>query len=251
MTPREEHTADLVGGGFFFACRSCEYSEVVGERKTKVIEVGNIAFFQGKKKLPHTSPMLPWADCVSITFELQKNDLKYDTTTHYRSGDRKLCPVTRWANVVYRIRRYPDSSDATPVSMFWDPNTRTYSHITSKEVLKAVRTAAKLIGADKLGFKPEDIGTHSLRSGAAMSMCLRGTPPYTIMLLGRWKSDSWLKYIRKQVLEFSKGVSAAMIMEDDFFHVPTEVSIDKPALPGCGSSIGRPAGALHQFCLAY
>ena len=246
--------ADLVGGGFFFACRSCEYSQVEGERKTKVIEVGNIDFYKGKRKLPHHSSLLPFADCVSITFVLQKNNMIYDTTTHYRSGDRKLCPVLRWANVVYRIRGYPNSSDATPVSMFWDPRTRKYSHITSKEVLTAVRTAAKLIGADKLGFQPDEIGTHSLRSGAAMSMYLRGTPPYTIMLLGRWKSDSWLRYIRKQVLEFSKGVSAAMVLEDDFFHVPTavaEMSIDKSALPGCGFSIGHPAGAQHQFCLAF
>ena len=243
--------ADLVSGGFFFACRSCEYSQVEGERKTKVIDVGSIDFFKGRARLPHSSTLLPFADCVSVTFKSQKNDDNYDTVTHYRSGDGKLCPVKRWANVVYRIRRYPNSSDDTPVSLFWDPKTRKYSHITSKEVLKAVRTAATVIGADKLGFKPEDIGTHSLRSGAAMAMYLRGTPPYTIMIQGRWKSDSWLKYIRKQVLEFSKGLSAAMVAEDDFFHIPDIVPVDKAAPHGCGFSIGRPAGAQPLFSLAF
>jgi hypothetical protein len=40
-----------------------------------------------------------------------------------------------------------------------------------------------------------------------MAMFLAKVPVYTIMLLGRWSSDDFLRYIRKQVKEFSKGIS--------------------------------------------
>ena len=85
---------------------------------------------------------------------------------------------------------------------------------------KALRAAATSIGKDRLGFAPADIGTHSIRSGAAMSMYLAEVPVYTIMLIGRWSSDAFLKYIRKQVEQFSHNVSRRMIQNQHFTHVP-------------------------------
>ena len=40
-----------------------------------------------------------------------------------------------------------------------------------------------------------------------MAMYLNDVPTYTIMLVGRWSSDAFLKYIRRQVQEFTSGVS--------------------------------------------
>ena len=40
--------ADLAVGAFFFAMRSCEYSEVTGERKTKIIVKKGVRFFKNK-----------------------------------------------------------------------------------------------------------------------------------------------------------------------------------------------------------
>ena len=39
-------------------------------------------------------------------------------------------------------------------------------------MVKALQAAVVSIGEEKLGFKKEDIGTHSIRSGAAMAMFL-------------------------------------------------------------------------------
>jgi hypothetical protein len=55
-----------------------------------------------------------------------------------------------------------------------------------------------------------------------MAMYLSGVPVFTIMLLGRWSSDAFLRYIRKQVQEFSSGVSSKMIQKEEFFTVPTD-----------------------------
>jgi hypothetical protein len=75
------------------------------------------------------------------------------------------------------------------------------------------------LGPDVLGFTPDQIGLHSARSGAAMAMFLAGIPVFTIMLMGRWSSDAFLRYIRKQVKEFSLGVSSKMIQNENFFTI--------------------------------
>ena len=83
-----------------------------------------------------------------------------------------------------------------------------------------LRSAVDNIGVDKLGFKGDDIGTHSIRSGAAMAMYLAEVPTFSIMMIGRWSSDAFLKYIRKQVEQFSHNVSSRMLRNENYFTTP-------------------------------
>ena len=75
------------------------------------------------------------------------------------------------------------------------------------------------IGETKLGIHRSEVGTHSIRSGAAMAMYLAGVPIFSIMLIGCWSSLAFLKYIRKQVQEFSFGISSKMIEVQSFKHI--------------------------------
>jgi len=63
-----------------------------------------------------------------------------------------------------------------------------------------------------------------------MVMYLAGVPVFTIMLLGRWSSNDFLCYIRKQVKEFSKGISSKMITNENFFTIPM-MSTEDPRVP--------------------
>jgi len=69
----------LATAAFFFACRSCEYLSVSGQRRTKLLCLRNIRFYMNKRELPHSDPDLANADRVSVTFEFQKNDEREDT----------------------------------------------------------------------------------------------------------------------------------------------------------------------------
>ena len=120
-----------------------------------------------------------------------------------------LCPVKQWAGLVKRIRNYPGATKDTPVSAVLGENK--IEHITSVEMVAALRYAVVSIGEDVLGFKKEQVGTHSIRPGAAMAIYLGECPVYTITLIGRWSSDAFLRYIRKQVEQFSHNVSRGMI----------------------------------------
>ena len=51
-------------------------------------------------------------------------------------------------------------------------------------MVAALKDAVCAIREDKLGFKEEQVGTHSQRSGAAMAMYLGECPVYTIMMIG-------------------------------------------------------------------
>jgi hypothetical protein len=158
------------------------------------------------------------SDCVSITFEQQKRETKGDIITQHRSNDPILCPVKIWSKIIRRLNSYKSSDPNTTVNTYFHKDSTTHK-FTGQELLKRIRIAAETIGSDKLGFPPEQLGLHSARSGAAMAMYLAGVPVFTIMLLGRWSSDAFLRYIRKQVKEFSAGVSQMMIRQDNFYTI--------------------------------
>lgn len=138
------------------------------------------------------------------------------------SGDAILCPVRAWAAIVKRIRSYAGSNDNTPVSTVLI-NGR-LEHVTSAMLVNALEGAIEAVGRDVINIQKGEIGTHSIRSGAAMAMYLGEVPVYTIMMLGRWSSDAFLRYIRKQVEQFSHNVSKKMIAHQFHRHVP---SIDR------------------------
>ena len=128
-----------------------------------------------------------------------------DEVTQQYTRDILLCPIRAWAKIVSRVRNIPGSTDDTFVNSFFD-NGRCH-HVTGDDVKTALRAAATIIGEDRLGFKPHEVGTHSIRSGAAMAMYLDEVPVYSIMLMGRWLSDAFLRYIRKQVVQFSNNIA--------------------------------------------
>ena len=139
-----------------------------------------------------------------------------------------MCPVQQWAGLVKRIRNYPGATVDTPVSAVWRENK--IEHITSAEMVAALRDVVIAIGEDVLVFKKEQVGNHSIRSGAAMAMYLGECPVYTIMLIGRWSSDAFLSYTRKQVEQFSHNVSRIMIRFQFHRHIldlePTASHLD-------------------------
>jgi hypothetical protein len=219
VTETQRAVTQLSIGGFFFACRSCEYLKVPRQerRRTDVLRLRCIRFFLQGRLLDHSDPRLISADYVSITFEWQKKDARMDTVTHRRSGDAVLCPTRQWAPLVQRIRKYPGSSDATPVSAVW--RNGQIEHITSEELVRALRCAVKAVGEDRLGIQADEIGCHSIRSGSAMAMYLGECPVFVMMMIGRWSSDAFLRYIRKQVEQFSHNVSSKMLTFEMHRHV--------------------------------
>ena len=206
--------------------RSCEYLKVHGERKTELLQVADIHFFQNKQDITSNLPSLHLADFICITFREQKNGIKHETITLSRTDDPILCPVVQAAAIIRRILSIPGTSPHTTLNTY-NSGRHTYG-LTSDTAIQRLRRKATQIGSDRLGFQATDIGLHSLRSSAAMAMVLAGVPTYMVMLIGRWKSDAFLTYIRQQVAEFSNTVSKRMITVTSFFHPPDSQNLHTP-----------------------
>ena len=145
-----------------------------------------------------------------------------ETVTMQCSFDLILCPVRSWARLIRSILTTWGGSEETFVSSYGTKKATTtkFQEVTSKDMTVALRAAAMAYGLEQLGFKEDDLGTHSIRSGAAMAMYLDKVPVYTIMIIGRWSSDVFLRYIRKQVEKISHNVSRQMIKNQHFTHIP-------------------------------
>ncbi len=177
----------------------------------------NIAFIKGGTIIKHTSATLHLANCVSITFERQKNDRKSDTVTQWRRTDPIMCPIKLRASIIAQILSYKGATKESPVSLA--THRSKCISITSKMISNLIKDGIVAIGNTKLGILCSKVRTHSIRCRAAMAMYLAGVPIFSIMLIGQWSSTAFLKYIKKQVQEFSHSMSSKMIEVQSFKHI--------------------------------
>jgi hypothetical protein len=184
-----------------------------------------VIFWKANKVIPHSSPSLEQANKVTIHFEWQKRDVRNDDVTQSATPHPFLCPVKAAAAIVHRLQSFKASPDAFIYSYL--SSTGQISDVSSSSALQLLRSYIRSIDHQGLGITPAEIGLHSCRSSAAMAMYLNHIPVYTIMLLGRWSSDAFLRYIRQQVTDFGSDVSSKMIQTPRFYHVPP-LSRDDP-----------------------
>jgi hypothetical protein len=89
LSKLDQAIIQLTGLGMFFVFRSCEYLKVlqVEQLQTGQLCMRNIFFFKDGNIVSHAHPDLEFVDCVSITFEHQKQEDKHDTITQESSSD--------------------------------------------------------------------------------------------------------------------------------------------------------------------
>ena len=128
---------ELTTGALFFGMRPCEYLKTNGIRKTKLLRVKNIRFFQQKREIDkiNNTNKLFIATTVSINFESQKNNEKDDLITMHASG-KELCPVTAWATIISRILSYPGTSLHSPINTILVGKQMTL--LSDKDVIKHI-----------------------------------------------------------------------------------------------------------------
>ena len=219
---KSNHISEAIGQltclALFFGMRSCEYTKVRSKRKTKLLTLREIKFFQHNRHIPHASITdQTEITSVAITFLKQKNGEKEATVVMHRTSS-SLCPVTTAVSIVQRILSYPDTTIDSPVNTVLSGYT--IYHLQSSTIMKHIRHTVSLLGVDALGIKPEEVGTHSIRCSFVMFLYLQNVRSDKIMIQGRWKSRAFLTYIRMQVSSFSSGLSEAMIQNRNCFTIP-------------------------------
>ena len=219
-TPLQKALGELTGGALFFACRSCEYSKVNNSesRKTKILRLRNIQFYSDFKEIKNKNSFHQ-ADIVRITFESQKTEVKNQPIIQHRTSS-EFCPVKIWAALKTRILSYPRTTENSKVNLFLN-NKNKLVEITSEEIRKNLRRYILSIDPFQRLYNLAKVGTHSIRSSTAMILHCAGVDTYIIKLIGRWASEAFMKYIRHQLVAFSRDISTLMVnSKDPFFNLP-------------------------------
>ena len=110
----------------------------------------------------------------------------------------------------------------TPVNMVWAERHKTT--ITSQMTTNSLMAGTLLFGEERLNFSHKEVGTHYIRSGLAMELYLDKVYPEKIMIMGRWASSAFLRYIRIQVSDLIKGISTLMTNNHAFYTI-TEIEV--------------------------
>lgn len=135
--------------------------------------------------------------------DLRKCWVKFRTQKNGENGEEKLVTGAAVA-VVYRIiKRFVQlcsaSDTTTPVAIFKDDKTSELRFVTASIIEKTMRqVAAHVYNLDPIKNK-EDLqrwSAHSLRVGACVILHTMGFTATQIKFLLRWKSDTFMMYLR-------------------------------------------------------
>ena len=140
-----------------------------------------------------------------------------DRRTQGRTLDPALCPVQAWARAYIRVMTlFPHNTLTTPISALRDHDGHTV-HITASKVTQLLQSTCRAAGGySRFGIHPHSLGTRSIRSGAAMALFLNNHSADKIQLLGRWRSNAFLRYIRPQALEWTDAMARDMAQTREF-----------------------------------
>ena len=199
--------------------RSCEYSTTTkGEDKhTRILQKGDIRFYRKRREIYHDSGILHLADKFSPTFRTKKNGVKNATVTQ-RWTTTTLCPLHIWEKIIIRLDTYSGTTSDTPVNTVWVERHKTM--ITSQMTTNSLRAGTLSLGEERMGFSQKEVGNHYKRSWFAMKIYLDKVYPETIMIMGRWTSIPFLRYIHFQISDLSKGISTLMTNNHAFYTIP-------------------------------
>jgi hypothetical protein len=209
------HTANLIIGAYFFAMRACEFCTTETPGITRKLTADNVVFRGlNNKVIPHDDKdLIQKSEFVTMCFANQKNGTKMEKRSQRKTGDADLCPVRAWGRVIKQlVTDFPseDERHSSHVCRYRDHGT--IKEVTATDVKSLLRRTCLLgDGERRYGVKPEELGTRSIRSGAAMALAIQGGhSDNKIMLLGRWRSSAFLKYIRPQTMEWAGSTSKEM-----------------------------------------
>lgn len=226
-TSLQKAVGDLALIAFYYLLRIGEYTGKPTRNETKQTQqfkLRDVTFFKKDRfgrlrQLPRDAPahLILSADSATLKLDNQKNGWKGVCIHQHANGDCFLCPVRALGRRVLHLRSN-GATGATYLSAYWEQGTCryvTHSHISAG--LKLAAAALDYPGCK--GIPIERIDTHSLRCGGANALALSGYSDRQIQKMGRWRSATFLEYIKESLFEFSAGMSTNMKRSFNFVNV--------------------------------
>ena len=85
---------------------------------------------------------------------------------------------------------------------------------------KSLRSDTLSFGKERLRLSHKEVGTHSIWSGFDIELYLAKVSLKKFMIMGRWASSAFLRYIRIQFSDLSKGIITFVTNNQAFYTIP-------------------------------
>ena len=209
------HAIDLIIVAFFWLLRPAEYldTSTPGARSQAFCFRDIYLTIDGKV---YCAPDAPLNDPTSLErltqsalrFGDQKNAVRGETVGHATTSDPFFCP----SKALFRLARHlhqHDASPDTPIFRHYNSHFNSWYSVKPSHITNSIRHAAGSI-EDTTGIPPSLLSARSLRPGGATALLCANVDKDAIALLGRWKSDAMLRYLRIQAHTHSANFAQRM-----------------------------------------
>jgi hypothetical protein len=154
---------------------------------------------------------------AALTFTDQKNGVRGEQVAQRANSDQLMCPVKALFRLTQHLRDHNAPAD-TPLYTYYDTNT-VRCHVTAKFITNGLRHSAQSLQRST-GIDWHLLSARSLRPGGATALMCSSVDPTWIQLLGRWKSDAMLRYLRIQAHVNAAHFSQKMLDHGSFTFAP-------------------------------
>ena len=231
------HTIDLIIVAFYWLLRPAEYLESTDpDARSQAFLFRDITFTINGRAYPGPTAPLNDAEALNsitmatLTFTDQKNAVRGEQVGHRPNSHPLLCPVKALGRIAQRLQRSNAPPDA-PLHQHFNPLHQRWYSVKPQHVTNALRHSAAAL-SHSTGIDPFLLSARSLRPGGATSLLCANIDPDAIRLLGRWKSDAMLRYLRIQAHTQSAHYSQRMLDHGAFTFAPGAfATTDHPSEP--------------------
>ena len=218
------HVVDLAIVAFFFLLRPGEYC-YTGEKDTR----SSPFLFQdiyltigGKVYCGPTAPLNDQNDVSRITYAVlqfrdQKNAVRGEQVGHAATSDPFYCPAKALGRICLRLLQSNAAAD-TPI--YRVRANGAWHTAKSLHISRALKHSANLL-YPITGISSHLLSARSLRPGGATALLCAGIDSDSIALLGRWKSDAMLRYLRVQAASHVRNFAQSMVDHGSYTFAPT------------------------------
>jgi hypothetical protein len=203
---------DLILLAFFFLFRVGEYTRsppaTQAQRRTVPLRKQDVQLTRAGLNIPNdaSDALLDTADAVTISLANQKNGSRGDKIRHGRSNIPFFCPVDSTIRRLKHLRGLPPATALCTVI-----HQGTQREIRPSAILPLIRFSTVAAGfTPEQGYPPQTIGSHSIRASGAMALKLNGIDDTMIQKLGRWRSETFRRYISPQLANLTVGLASVM-----------------------------------------
>ena len=149
---------------------------------------------------------------LSASCSTHKKGVNRDSTDHGRMGQAQSCPAVVLSRLATYIRHH-SVTRTTPLAMVRHKDK--WTQIRSNKITSAIRTIIRAEGPT-IYFTPEDVITRFPRACGTMVLLTELVDPDTILIVGRWWSDTIIRCLHTTSKSFTDGLAVRMFQYDDY-----------------------------------